>query len=93
MSTVHAIRVPTRMKPSVMDLYSPAMAFCAASAMITRIRMSPMPTAPMRRRMTKRKSRNRNQNMALPRTTSSSGEIDNLNSSDQSTLMASHPTP
>src|SRR5688572_30297661 len=44
-ATFQNMMVPTRIAPSVTDLYSPDMAFCAASAMMTRIRMSAMPMA------------------------------------------------
>src|SRR5687768_6437087 len=67
--------VPIRIAPSLTERYSPAMPFCAASAMITRTRMSAMPTLPTRRRTTTRNTRNRNRYIAVPRTMSSSGEV------------------
>ena len=46
MNTFQPTMVATRIMPSVTERYSPDMAFCAASAMITSSRTSPMPTAP-----------------------------------------------
>ncbi len=44
--------VPTRTAPSVTDLYSLDIAFCAASAMSTTTSRSEMPSAPASRRST-----------------------------------------
>src|SRR5688500_442871 len=60
------------------------MPFCAASATITRIRMSAMPTEPTRRLTTTRNRTNRNRYIALPRTISSHGDTLMPNSSPQS---------
>src|SRR5438477_8123309 len=49
------------------------MPFCAASAMITSTSRSAMPTAPTRRLITTRNRNHRKRNIAVPRTTSSSG--------------------
>src|SRR5688572_10823028 len=55
--------------------------------MITRIRMSAMPTAPMRRRITTRNIRNRKRYMAVPRMMSSHGDTLSPKISPQSTLI------
>ena len=53
--------VSIRIMPSVTDVYSPAIAFCEASAMITSINISAMPTAPTSRLTIKRNTKNKNQ--------------------------------
>src|SRR5690606_1034791 len=83
--------VATRMAPSVIDSYWPAMPFWAASAMSTSTSMSATPSEPTSRRPATRSSTRMNQYMMVPRTISSSGDTVRRNRSSQLTSMDGLP--
>src|SRR5215218_3171934 len=80
----------TSSTPFVIEVYSPDMPFCAASAIRTTTSRSVTPVAPLSRRWITRRRVNRTRYMTLPRRMISSGETCGMNNSRQ-TIAGRYP--